>query len=435
VRYARSGGVAVAYQTVGEGSQQLVFVTFLTSLVSVWQRPTWREFFERLAAETRLTVLNPRGMGLSDRPRTLTLEGWMDDIRAVLDAEGVERASLFGAADAANACLLLAATYPERVERLILFGPYARIIRSPEYPIGKPEDEQIGSLQFVRDRFGEREYLLDQARRVNPQWAQDDDYLDWYVWNQRLAASPAVAADFLRMRNATDITDVLGSVRVPTLVVHRAENRAQAEYVAERIPTASRVEVPGVGRDPTDQAVVEAALEFIRGDVARLIPDTVLATMLFTDLVDSTALAAELGDSRWKRVVETHFTEVRREIERYRGDVVDTAGDGFFCRFDGPARAIACAREILALAPRHGVKVRAGIHTGECEIVDGKPVGLSVVIASRVAGKAEAGELLVTQTVKDLVAGSGLTFEPRGESELKGVPGLWPLHAVGGSSA
>jgi class 3 adenylate cyclase len=430
VRYARSGGVAVAYQVVGDGPQDLVFVTFLSNLVTVWQRATWRRFFERLAAETRLTVLNPRGMGLSDRPRNLTLEGWMDDIRAVLDAEEVERASLFGSADSANACLLLAATYPDRVERLIVFGPYARVIRSPEYPIGRPEHEQVGGLQSVRDHFGDREYLLDQARRVNPQWAEDDEYLDWYVWNQRLSVSPAVAADFLRMRNATDITDVLRSVRVPVLVIHRAETRPQAQDVAERIPTASRLEVPGVGRDPTDKAVSDAALDFIRGEAPRVVPDTVLATMLFTDLVDSTAHAAEVGDRRWKEIVETHYSDVRREIARYRGAVVDTAGDGFFCRFDGPARAIACAREILAQAPRHGVDVRAGIHTGECEVVDGKPVGLSVVIASRVAATAGAAELLVTQTVKDLVAGSGLAFEPRGEYELKGVPGAWPLHAV-----
>lgn len=430
MRYARSGGVAVAYQVVGDGPKDLVFVTFLSNLMSVWQRSTWRRFFERLTADTRLTVLNPRGMGLSDRPRNLTLEGWMDDIRAVLDVEGLERASLFGSADSANACLLLAATYPERVERLIVFGPYARVIRSPEYPIGKPEHEQVGGLQFVRDHWGDREYLLDQARRVNPQWAEDDEYLGWYVWNQRLSVSPSVAADFLRMRNATDITDVLGSVRVPTLVIHRAATRAQAEYVAERIPTATRVEVPGIGRDPTDEAVADAALDFIRGEASRIVPDTVLTTMLFTDLVDSTARATELGDRRWRGVLKTHYTDVRREIARYRGVVVDTAGDGFFCRFDGPARAIACAREILAQAPRHGVHVRAGIHTGECEIVDGKPVGLSVVIAARVAAKASAAELLVTQTVKDLVAGSGLAFEPRGEFDLKGVPGSWQLHAV-----
>ena len=250
MRYARGGGVAVAYQVVGAGGRNLVFVTFLSNLVTLWHRSTWRLFFERLAADVRLIVLNPRGMGLSDRPRNLTLEGWMDDIRAVLDAEGIERASIFGNADGANACLLLAATYPERVERLIVFGPYARMIRSPEYPLGRPEEESVGGLQSVREYFGDHDYLLDQARRANPQWADDEEYLHWYVWNMRLSVSPAVAADFLRMRNATDITDVLPSVRVPTLVIHREETRAQAEYVAERIPTATRVQVGGVGRYP-----------------------------------------------------------------------------------------------------------------------------------------------------------------------------------------
>jgi class 3 adenylate cyclase len=392
-------------------------------------------FLERLAVATRLTVLNPRGMGLSDRPRSLTLEGWMDDIHAVLDAEAVERVSLFGNADSANACLLFAATYPECVERLILFRPYPRVARSAEYPIGKPENDLVSGLQPVRDHFGERDFLLDQARRVNPQWADDEEYLEWYVWNLRLSVSPAVAADFLRMRNATDITDVLGSVRVPTLVIHRASSRAEAEYVVARLATATRLEVSGVGRDPTDDTVADAALAFISGEAPRVVPESVLATLLFTDLVDSTVLAAELGDRRSKSVVETHHRDVRREVARYRGSVVDTAGDGFFCRFDGPARAIACAREIVARPPDHGLNVRAGIHTGECEIVKEKPVGISVVIAARVAARAGAAELLVTQTVKDLVAGSGLAFESRGDHELKGVPGSWRLHAVVSSSS
>jgi class 3 adenylate cyclase len=429
IRYTR-GGVSVAYQVVGDGPKDLVFVTFLSNLLSLWQRNEWRHLFERLASATRLTVLNPRGMGLSDRPRNLTLEGWMDDIRAVLDAQAVERASLFGSADSANACLLFAATYPERVEKLILFRPYARVARSPDYPMGRSEEQLVAGLQPTRDHWGEREYLLDQARRVNPQWANDPEYLEWFVWDRRLAVSPAAAADFLQMRNATDITDVLRSVRVPTLVVNRPSARAEAEYVAERLPRATRVEVSGVGKDPTDDYVADAALAFLGGEAPRVVPETVLATLLFTDLVDSTVRAAQLGDRRWKAVLEAHHVEVRREVERYRGVVMDTAGDGFFCRFDGPARAIACAREILAMAPEQGLDVRAGIHSGECEIVSEKLAGLSVVIAARVAAQASAGELLVTQTVKDLVAGLELSFEPRGESELKGVPGSWGVYAV-----
>jgi class 3 adenylate cyclase len=213
-------------------------------------------------------------------------------------------------------------------------------------------------------------------------------------------------------------------------VIHRAGARSEAEYVAQRLPTSTRVEVPGIGRDPTDDVVADAAIAFLSGERPRAIPDTVLTTLLFTDLVDSTRTAARLGDRAWKDVLEAHHADVRREVARYSGTVVDTAGDGFFCRFDGPARAIACAREILARAPAHGLTVRAGIHTGECELADDKPVGLTVVIAARIAAHAPAGEVLVSQTVKDLVAGSQLEFESRGPFALKGVPDTWQLHAI-----
>jgi class 3 adenylate cyclase len=429
IRYARSG-VAVAYQVVGEGPQELVFVPFLSSLISIWELPAMRSFFERLSAETRLTVLNPRGMGQSDRPRNVTLEDWAEDIVAVLDAEGIERASLFGASDSANACVLTAATYPERVERVVLHSPFARRIRDTEYPIGDDEDVLLAFLRDVRAHWGGRDFLLGLARRINPQWADDDEYLDWFVWNHRQSSSPASAAEYWRMQIGTDITDVLGSVRVPTLVTHRAADRAAAAYICERIAGASRVEIQGEGGSPASDAVVEAALGFLRGEAPRVVPDTVLATLLFTDLAGSTALAAELGDRRWREVLDAHHVTVRREVERYRGAVVDNAGDGFFCRFDGPARAISCARAILSSAPPLGLAVRAGVHTGECEISASKPVGLAVVIGARIAALAESGEILVSQTVKDLVAGSDLTFEDRGRRPLKGVPDSWSLYAV-----
>src|SRR5262249_3225514 len=286
--------------------QCMVFVTVLSNLVTLWMREDWRRFLERLSAAARLIVLNPRGMGLSDRPRTLTLEGWMDDVGAVLDAEHVDRATLFGSVDGANTCLLFAASYPERVERLILFRPYARLARSPEYPLGRPEEELTAGLQPTREQFGGREYLLDQARRTTPHLAEDEEYLEWYVWNMRLSVSPTGAAELLRMRNGTDITDVLGSVRVPTLVIHRDDTRAEAEYVADRIPMATRIEVHGTGRDPTADAVVDAALAFIGDEAPRVVPDSVLATLLFTDLVESTASAAHVGDVRWKTMLETH---------------------------------------------------------------------------------------------------------------------------------
>jgi class 3 adenylate cyclase len=432
IRYARSSGVAVAYQVVGEGPQELVFVPFLSSLISVWELPAMRSFFDRLSAETRLTILNPRGMGQSDRPRNVTLEDWAEDIVAVLDAEGIERASLFGASDSANACVLTAATYPERVERVILHSPFARRIRDAEYPIGDDEDVLLAFLRDVRARWGERDFLLGLARRINPQWAGDDEYLDWFVWNHRQSSSPASAAEYWRMQIGTDITDVLGSVRVPTLVTHRSADRSAAVYIGERIADASRVEIHGEGGSPASDAVVDAVLGFLRGEAPRVVPDTVLATLLFTDLAGSTALAAELGDRRWREVLDAHHVTVRREVDRYRGVVVDNAGDGFFCRFDGPARAISCARAILSSAPTLGLAVRAGVHTGECEISASKPVGLAVVIGARIAALAASGEILVSQTVKDLVAGSDLTFEDRGRHPLKGVPDSWSLHAVTG---
>lgn len=430
VRYARSGGIAVAYQTVGDGPQELVFVPFLSSLIAIWDLPAMRAFFDRLSAETRLTVLNPRGMGLSDRPRNVTLEDWSEDVLAVLDAQGIERATLFGASDSANACILTAATYPERVERLILHSPFARRIRSADYPLGTPEDELLAFLRSVRTRWGDRDFLLGLATGINPQWADDEDYLDWFVWNHRQSASPASAAEYWRMQIGTDITDVLGSIRVPTLVTHRAADRAEAEYVSERITSATRVETRGDGGSPANDSVVDAVLAFVRGEAPALLPDSVLATLLFTDLVGSTEVAAELGDRRWREVLEAHHAAVRREVDRHRGTVIDNAGDGFFCRFEGPARAISCAREILAAAPALGLGVRAGIHTGECEISASKPVGLAVVIGARVGALAGAGEILVSQTVKDLVAGSDLTFTDRGRHELKGVPGSWSIHAL-----
>ena len=430
IQYARHGGIAVAYQAVGDGPQELVFVPFLSSLISIWELPAMRAFFDRLSAETRLTVLNPRGMGQSDRPRNVTLEDWAEDVLAVLDAQGIERATLFGASDSANACVLTAATYPERVERLVLHSPFARRVRSEDYPAGTPEDELLAFLRAVRGRWGDRDFLLELARQINPEWADEGEYLDWFVWNHRQSSSPASAAEYWRMQIGTDITDVLGSIRVPTLVTHRAADRAEAEYVSERIPGATRIETRGENASPANDSVVDAVLAFVHGEAAAVVPDTVLATLLFTDLVGSTELAAELGDRRWREVLEAHHAAVQREVDRHRGAVIDNAGDGFFCRFDGPARAISCAREILASAPTLGLGVRAGIHTGECEISASKPVGLAVVIGARVGALAETGEILVSQTVKDLVAGSDLTFTDRGRHELKGVPGSWNIHAL-----
>jgi class 3 adenylate cyclase len=338
--------------------------------------------------------------------------------------------SLFGTSDSANACVLTAATYPERIERLILHSPFARRIRTADYPMGTPEDELLEFLRTVRSRWGDRDFLRALAAQINPQWADDDYYLDWFVRNHLLSASPASAAEYWRMQIGTDITDVLGSVRAPTLVLHRSADRAAGLYVSERIPGAMRIEIRGEGNSPATEPVVEAVVEFVQGATPRVVPDTVLATLLFTDLVGSTALASELGDRRWRELLDAHHATVRREVDRYRGTVIDNAGDGFLCRFDEPARAISCAREIRGSTPTLGLGLRAGVHTGECEISNSKPVGLAVVIGARIAALAETGEILVSQTVKDLVAGSDLTFADRGGHRLKGVPGHWKLHAL-----
>ena len=423
VKYARAGGVAVAYQVVSEGPRRLTLTPFLTNLYSIWQLPALRRFFGQLAAETGLVVINPRGIGLSDRPRIVTIEGWMDDVRSVLDAEGIERTSLFGTVDSANASLLLAATYPELVERLVILSPVPRFVNDEDYRLGSSLQEALAGVQTTRERWNERDYMTDLAQRLNPDWADDPEYVEWFVWNHRITASPGTAAEFRRMQLSSDVTDILAAVRVPTLVLHRAHDRAAAEYVARRIPSSSLLEIPGRNFSPAHDAIAEATLAFVRGEAPQMVSDAVLATVLFTDLVGSTTRAAELGDRLWRDVLARHHDAVRREVARFRGTVLDTAGDGFFCRFDGPARAIACAREIVSGAPALGLAVRAGLHTGECEVSGEKLVGLSVVIGARVAALAEAGDVLVSSTVKDLVAGSGLEFEDRGEHELKGVPG------------
>jgi class 3 adenylate cyclase len=437
VHYARAGGVAVAYQVVGDGPQTLVFAPPTTNLYSLWELPRVESFFRRLAGDARVVVFDARGTGLSDRGRSIALESRMDDLNAVLDASGCPRAAIFGADTSANVCALFAATYPERCERLALYRPHARTVRSASYPYGMPEEEGLEWMREVRESWGERGFLEDFARHLfEPELAENEEFLAWFVRERRLAASPEAAADFARMSMETDITDVLGSIRVPTLVLHPKGDawRDESRYVADRIPQADVVALGGAGRWVYADDVADALLSFLRGEAMPLVPDSVLATVLFTDLVSSTERAVELGDRGWRDVLERHHARVRSELRRYRGTEVDSAGDGFFCRFDGPARAIACARRIVEGANELGVEVRVGIHTGECELVGEKIAGVSVVTGSRISSLAAPGEVLVSSTVKDLVAGSGFTFEDRGEHALKGVPGVWRLYAVANGS-
>jgi class 3 adenylate cyclase len=427
VNYAWSGDVAIAYQELGEGPDDLVFMPFLANIYTLWHAPRFAPLAERLATGRRLLIVNPRGVGLSDRPRGFTVESRMDDIRVVMDDAGGERATLVGWAESSATCAYFAATYPSRVDRLVLFDPSGGRFSGDR----AAREDALRDAERDRDHWGTREYLERLATAINPQWAADREYLDWFIWHHRLTASPASWMEFRRMQIDLDITDVLPAIRVPTLVIAKQSRPDAAERVAAAIRGSEFVAVPGVGgaMQENDYAV-EAIEAFLAGAPQHHIPDTVLATVLFTDVVGSTKRAAELGDAGWRDLLERHHAVVRRELERFGGAELDTAGDGFLAHFDGPVRAIFCARSILDQVRPLGLELRAGIHTGECRRADGKLAGIAVNVGARVSSTAGPGEVLVSGTVKDLVAGSGIEFDDRGAHELKGVPGEWRLYAV-----
>jgi class 3 adenylate cyclase/pimeloyl-ACP methyl ester carboxylesterase len=427
IRYVRSGGASIAYQVVGDGETDLVYVPdFVSNLVYGWESPYWRGFYDRLAQSFRLILFDKRGTGLSDLGGQFpALETRMEDVRAVLDSAGSSSAVLFGSHDGCSMAALYAATYPERTQALVLFHPAAEI---PE----DPEDQAL--LARIRDQWGTQE-LSDELLAWNvPSWLESDEDRVWFANWLRVGASPAVAYALNRAFLETDLRDVLPAVRVPTLVLYRrhAWSEERALDVARRIPTASAVPVSGdsfwgVFLSPDIPDEIE---RFVSGEELAAVPDTVLFTLLFTDIVGSTERAAELGDRGWLELLERHHALVRRELTRFRGEEKDTAGDGFFATFDGPARAIRCALAIVEGVRELGLDLRAGVHTGECELHDAKVAGIAVSIGARVAALAGPGEVVVSQTVKDLVAGSGLEFGDRGAHALKGVPGEWKLYAV-----
>jgi class 3 adenylate cyclase len=429
IQYTRSGDIAIAYQTFGDGPRNLVLVPMFSNLVFPWSNSDWRELYERLASFARLIMFDKRGTGLSDRPRDLgSLETRMDDIRAVLDAVGVERATLLGLGEGGQTCALFAATYPERTEALVLSGTPARVVRSEDYPYGSSEEEWRNQLRAIREQWGTREYFEAQAREINP--AADQEFVDWFVTCQRFCASPGAALNFFRVYGETDLREMLPTIRVPTLVLYRGSMRDQMLDLASRIRDAHALELDETSFATAFRDISREVEAFLSGVHAEPVPDTVLATVLFTDIVGSTERAAELGDRAWRKLLQDHHIAVRRELSRFRGKELDTAGDGFFAVFDGPARAISCARTVVAAVGELDLEVRAGVHTGECELQGGKVTGIAVNIGARVAAAASPGEVLVSGTVKDLVAGSGIQFEDRGQHELKGVPGEWRLYAV-----
>lgn len=433
IRYAQSGNVAIAYAVYGEGPRDLVFVHGFAGNIEIEREsPPHRTFQDRLAEFSRLITFDRRGTGLSDRLREpATLEARMDDLRAVLDAVDSERAVLFGTFEAASMCLLFAATYPERTLGLALYNPVAKGTWAPDYPWAPPlRDWQRESDDLIADwgTYAEAERWV---REMAVSYADDPEFISAMARQWRLSASPGSIATIRRMAADVDVRDVLTAIRVPTLIANMPATRDEAAYVAARISGARRFEVPG------PDYLVSLQLQTLVPELERFVdtlgaeePETVLATVLFTDIVDSTARLAELGDVRWRELVERHHAIVRQQLTRFRGREVDTAGDGFFATFDGPIRAIRCAYAIAESLATLGLEIRAGLHTGECELVGGKVAGLAVNIGARVAAQAKPGEVLVSSTVKDLVAGSGLRFEGRGVAQLKGVPGRWQLYAA-----
>jgi class 3 adenylate cyclase len=434
-RYARSGDLNIAYQVAGDGPLDLVYVPGWISNVELnWDEPSHAHVLERLARFSRLILFDKRGTGLSDPvplDRLPPLEERMDDVRAVLDAVGSTRTAVFGFSEGGLMSVLFAATHPERVTALALYGTFAKRIWSPDYPWAPKPDARAREIEQLERDWATR-MDLDQLAP-----SEDDAFKRRLATYFRRSASPGAAVALMRMNTQIDVRDVLPSIRVPTLVMHRVHDRdvnvEEGRWIAAQIPDAKYVELPGdthtLWAGNTDE-VVDELEEFLTGTRSPRESDRVLATVLFTDIVGSTERAAHVGDARWREMLAAHHAIVRRELARYRGREIDTAGDGFFATFDGPARAIRCACAIRDGVRSIDLQVRAGLHTGECELVNGKVGGIAVHIGARVASLAEPGEVLVSSTVKDLVAGSGIDFQDRGERRLKGIPEAWRLFSV-----
>jgi class 3 adenylate cyclase len=424
-RYAQSRDVNIAYQIVGAGPLDLVLVPgFVSHLDNDWDEPRSAHFLRRLASFARLIRFDKRGTGLSDRPGGLPdLETRMDDVRAVMDAAGSERAALFGYSEGGPMSVLFAATYPQRTTALVLYGTYAkRSDPNQDYPWAPTWEMRKAVAAEI-----ERTWATD-ADLGNMAPNADAALRRWWQLRARASASPGAARDLILMNSQIDVRPVLDVIRVPTLVLHRSGDRdsdvEEGRYIATRIPGARFIELSGEDHVPWVDAdqIVDEVEQFLTGVRRSRDPDRILATVLFTDIVGSTEQAATLGDQRWRELLEAHNLLVRRELERWQGREIDAAGDGFLATFDGPARAIRCACAVRDAVESLGLEVRAGLHSGECELVGEKVVGIAVHTGARVAAAAGAREVLVTSTVRDLVAGSGIEFEDLGERELKGIP-------------
>jgi class 3 adenylate cyclase len=436
-RYARQGGLHLAYQILGEGPPDLLLLDqWFSHMEAQWDVPPVAEFRERLASFGRLIMYDKRGSGLSDPIPTSdlpTIEEWMDDVPIVLDAAGSDRAVVIANLGGGLMAATYAAAHPERVASLVLVDCFARFTRAPDYPLGAPPEEVARTLEEADEAMG-RGLMLDLFA---PSLAGDERLRRLWSRYERQAASPGMTIATVRLLYESDVRSVLPAIRVPTLVIHRAAGlgfpAAYGRYLAEQIPGATYVELDGTDNliwAGDQDAILDEIQDFVTGTRPAPTPHRSLATVLFTDIVGSTRLAAELGDRAWRRLLGQHFEIIRRSLDRFDGREVKSVGDGILATFDGPARAVRCAAAIREGVAELGIEVRAGLHTGEIELEPGDIAGLAVHIAARISAMAAAREILVSSTVKDLVVGSAIEFDDRGSHELKGVPGEWRVFAV-----
>ena len=429
--------MSIAYQVVGDGPRDLVLVSgWVSHVEAAWDQPLIARFYGRLAAFSRLILFDKRGTGMSDRvsDRELpTLEQRMDDVRAVMDAAGSRRATVMGISEGGPLTLLFAATYPERTTSLVTIGTHACRIWNPEYPWAPTPEQREESIRSIEQNWGGEFDEIDLA----PSMAGNQAFMRWLSTYLRLSASPGSAVALMRMNTRNDVRQVLPTIRVPALIIHRTGDRDasvdEGRYIASHIPGATFVELPGVDHLPyvgDQDAILDEIEAFVTGVRPAPTADRMLATVLFTDIVGSSELASSMGDRAWRDRLENHHAAVRSELSRYRGQEVTTTGDGFLATFDGPARAVRCGVALRDRLASEGLPIRVGLHTGECERMGDNIGGIAVHIGSRVARLADPGEVLASSTVKDLVSGSGIVFGDRGTHQLKGVPGDWRVYRV-----